>query len=670
VSEESPAAVAIVPFAVHGDAEFGFLREGMVDLLSTNLDGTAGLRTVDPRAVLAAAAALGAPVSTPTAARELAMRLGAATYVTGDIVEAGGRLRISAALYQVQRGLEPVSRAYAEGAVDSLFAVVDALTVALVADRVQRVGGRLARIAALTTSSIPALRAYLEGERHWRALRLVEAVDALRTATRHDTAFALAWYRLGMASSWDAKVDVAQEAMQRAVRHSAGLSERDRTLIAAYNDVVQRDPEAAERRYRAVVADYPTDVEAWAGLGEMWFHANPWRGRSFEESREAWEHVLRLEPHNVGATWHLAYVSARQGRQQELDTLLSRIRTTVDGGADLSVRAMRAVALGGMDEQNALIAELAGADDFTVILAVWRLAVSTENLDATTRFARLLVQPRRPPEVRALGHGLLAHLHLARGHLKTADAALDSLARLDPAQALEYRTLFAMFPLHPASREKLEAQRTRLRDWHATPAPRLTSVADLWVNAHAEIHPQLRTYLLGLLNARLGESEEADRSAALLERTTGDFDATSLALSQSRGIRAEQQRARGRGRAALALLESAQDRVDFGSARASPFFARSRQRFIRAELLNAAGRDAEALGWYRGLGEIYPHDVVYLAPAYLRRAEIHAERGDTAAAAEHFRRFLSLWKDSDPELRAWTDYARQQLALLTGTVVP
>ncbi|HEX2165691.1 MAG TPA: BTAD domain-containing putative transcriptional regulator [Longimicrobiales bacterium] len=653
----SPATVAIFPFTLHGSAEYGYLREGLVDLLSTNLDGAAGLRTVDPRAVLSAAA--GATDRSPGQRREVAAQLGAARYVMGDIAEAGGRLRITAAIYDVARGDAPARRAYAEGDADSLFAVVDRLTVALLEERVQRIGGRVARIAALTTSSIPALKAYLTGEQHWRAMRLGDAVDAFREATRHDSTFALAWYRLGMASSWDANVDVAVDAMERATRHSGMLSERDRMLIAAYP--AHRDPDRAERLYRAVVADYPADVEAWAGLAEMLFHANPWNGRSFRASRQAWEHVLRLEPHNVSATWHLAYVSAREGRHAELDSLTRRIQASVGGDADLSIRAIRAVTLGSDEDRTRVLADLALADDFSLILAVWRVAVSTEDLEAALRFADLLVGSLRPREVRALGHGLRAHLHFARGRLASADAELGELARIDPVQALEYRALFAAHPLHAAGRRETADLLAQLHAWQAAPAAAVPGPADLWVNVHADVHPDLRIYLIGLLSARLGDVGEAERSASLLAGGDGDSDAARLTRSLAVEIRAELMRASGRPGDALALLETSREMIDYGSARTSPFYARSRLRFLHAELLRETGRDADALGWYAGFAEIYPHDVVHLAPAYLRRAGIMEQRGDANSAAACYRRFLALLEGSDPALRPLTMQAENAL---------
>ena len=99
----SPSTIAVLPFSVRGDARLAYLREGMVDLLATKLDGAGDIRTVDPRALLQAAArdagtAAGRDL-TPDEAGMLARRFGAGRYLLGSVVEAGGRLQATAALY-------------------------------------------------------------------------------------------------------------------------------------------------------------------------------------------------------------------------------------------------------------------------------------------------------------------------------------------------------------------------------------------------------------------------------------------------------------------------------------------------------------------------------------------------------------------------------------------
>jgi DNA-binding SARP family transcriptional activator/TolB-like protein len=660
----APTMVAVLPFTVHGGPELEYLTSGMVSLLSTNLDGAAGFRTVDPRAVLAMAGADPDAAPVPTRQRAIAARLGAGSYVAGNVVQAGGRVRIDAALYDGGQGGRPVARASAEGSADDVFAMVDHLTAELLADRAPEAGGRLTKIAAMTTHSIPALKAYLEGENHWRAVRLPEAIESFERAVTLDSTFALAWYRLGVASSWEARVDLARDALERARRYSATLSEHDQRLVAAYHAVTQRKGEEVELRYRSIIADYPADLEAWAGLGEMWFHGNPIRGRSFTESRQAWEHILRLEPRNMGAAWHLSQVAARERRYAELDSLITRISATASGGAALSLQAIRATTLGTPAEQDALVPELREADDYTLIITLWRIALFSSDLDAVARYARLLTDGQRPSNVRAVGHVLLAHLELARGRWRGAQAQLQSLEALHPAWAIEYRALLATSPFLPVD----PAEAARLRDavarWDGKPMRAVTSGAALWVNAHHDVHPQLKTYLQGLLNARLGDAEAARRQAAWLGSRQAGSEPGDLARVHARGILAEVARQAGNPAGALQVLEASPFFVDFGSGRVSAFFALARERYLRAELLHELGRDEEALGWYGGLGEIFPYDVIYVAPSHLRQAEIHERAGLRSEAAEHYERFIAMWEEADPELQPMLEEARRRLAAL------
>ncbi|MGH7528325.1 MAG: BTAD domain-containing putative transcriptional regulator, partial [Gemmatimonadales bacterium] len=98
----TPAAVgtiAVLPFAVRGDARLGYLGEGMVDLLATKLDGAGEIRTVDPRALLRFVPRRdGTPdrVPDPVEGAALAAHFGADRFLLGSIVEGGGRLEASA----------------------------------------------------------------------------------------------------------------------------------------------------------------------------------------------------------------------------------------------------------------------------------------------------------------------------------------------------------------------------------------------------------------------------------------------------------------------------------------------------------------------------------------------------------------------------------------------
>src|SRR5918992_924503 len=95
----SPTTVAVFPFAVRGSPRLSYLGDGMVDLLSARLDGAGELRSADPRAVLAMVEQQNARALDPARSRRIAERLGAGQFVLGSLLEAGGRLQVTASLY-------------------------------------------------------------------------------------------------------------------------------------------------------------------------------------------------------------------------------------------------------------------------------------------------------------------------------------------------------------------------------------------------------------------------------------------------------------------------------------------------------------------------------------------------------------------------------------------
>ena len=98
-------SVVVAPFRVAGaSGSLAYLREGMVELLSTRLADDSDSRSVDAGAVLAAwrAANLGNPAEVPrSAVVRLAARLGAERVIIGNIVGTPSRVVISASVMDV-----------------------------------------------------------------------------------------------------------------------------------------------------------------------------------------------------------------------------------------------------------------------------------------------------------------------------------------------------------------------------------------------------------------------------------------------------------------------------------------------------------------------------------------------------------------------------------------
>ena len=99
-----------------------------------------------------------------------------------------------------------------------------------------------------------------------------------------------------------------------------------------------------------------------------------------------------------------------------------------------------------------------------------------------------------------------------------------------------------------------------------------------------------------------------------------------------------------------------------------PYFSEEHARFLRAWLLHRLGRGEDALRWLEFGFAGTPMEVQYRAPTYLLRADILHAAGRRAEAVDYYGRFVRLWSDCDPGLRPTVEQARHELARLTSEV--
>ena len=200
--------IAVLPFDARGD-ELAIYREGMVDLLSASFDGIGGYRTINSRTVFARWEEEVGQATAPDldAALRAAGRTGARYAILGSMVPAGTQVRINVDIYDLSDGSN-IGSARVDGSPDDIFALVDGLSVAIARELLGAAGEQAAterRLASITTSSVDALKDFLEGERLYRLGDFVGAAEALERAVTTDSTFALAWVRLGSTSGWASK---------------------------------------------------------------------------------------------------------------------------------------------------------------------------------------------------------------------------------------------------------------------------------------------------------------------------------------------------------------------------------------------------------------------------------------------------------------------------------
>jgi DNA-binding SARP family transcriptional activator/TolB-like protein len=651
--------VAVLPFEYRGTAEHAYLGEGLADLLAANLNGAGTLQAVDPRALLPGVHGLEQPI-VPAAGRRAAAAHGAGIFVLGSVTEAAGRLRITATMYGPDaRGAAGATDVVVEGLADDVLGLVDRVSLGLLQGRGQ---AGLVQSALRTTSSVAALKSFLHGEAAMRRGEIHEAIDHYRRATAVDSTFALAHYRLSSAAYRMGIARLPAPAAAAAVRHAGRLLREDSLLVAAWYNHVSGSVSDAHRLYQEALVLRPSHVEALLQHGELLFHWGSLIGYPAADAREPLSRVLSAEPGNVDAALHLARIAARDGDPSEVDALIAVMRRADPDGAWVpEMEALRAFLSRDSAWQDSAIARTRGVPGRprTVLES---MAAHTSNMAAVERLVRRRIGVETAPAEQARLQLFLAHVRLGRGHYREAARGMAAASALPAARRAEYQAMIATLPFLPYERDELAGLRTMIAEY-----PDMAPGDDAGPFAGSGVeHPHilwpgmfrpLRLYLLGALHVRLGDIAAAGAVADSLAR---EAPGQPWAFPYERLTRARAAAAAGQTAAALRALGPVQP-PPRGVFENFVEHGRPYERWLRAELLRASGLHAEALRWYATFPDPVARDLAFIAPAHLRRAEIHDAAGDLPQAAFHYGRFLELWADADAELKPMLDRARGRL---------
>jgi len=317
--------LAILPLTnATGSAELDWMREGLADMLVTDLSQSRYVRPVPGERVLSVLKDIGAADQTrfdASALEAVSKRAPAQTVLFGQFVQSGETVRLDLSLRQSGSGVaQPIK---AEGKAKDVLALVDQISSA-VKQRLdltpEQIRGDVARpFSEVATGSVDALRLFHEGAAALRAGSAQDAITKLRDATAKDAGFAMAWTRLAEAYADAGEQREAESAAQRAqaLAEKAPLPLAQRYQIHAALATVKEDLETAAKSYAELAALYPADPDVQYRLA-----ATLRRLGNQPEAIAAYQRVLQLSPGYGAAEIELAGVMWQAGRSEDAIRML------------------------------------------------------------------------------------------------------------------------------------------------------------------------------------------------------------------------------------------------------------------------------------------------------------------------------------------------------------
>jgi TolB-like protein len=631
--------IAVLPFQSSGSG-VELLGEGLVDLLSTNLDEVGPIRTVNPRTLLHhyRQHAQDGHIDLDGALR-VGRAVGAGSVVIGSVVSAGGGVRVSAALHAVDGG-RVLARAQKSGSAENVLGLVDELSIELMRDiwRSREPLPEL-RVSAITTPSIAAIRAYLRGEQYYRQVRWDSAAVAFEEAVAHDSTFALAHFRLGETYGWRESLGSQQARIHSdaAARFADRLPARERALVVAHR-LHEFGDVAAIDSFQAYTNRYPDDVAGWYMLADVKYHAAPILGLDLAQLVAGFSRAHDMDATYAQAYAHLFELSLMTGDSARYATLATNFARVSPEESSL----FELLSTVKWDERSAALAAIeravAGSGPRTMLnrvgaAATMRAFGPSPDPDFVIRAIELMADAMGPGAEQMVAQ-TKASILAATGRMREADRVLQSVRTTELALGIALPYIVSGPGVDYAFQEERERLRTAparrqasywraiqaLSAGDAAAATREIGAARRDTTARGqEIVPEMIDGLAGWLAIVRGDTIDGVRRL----RTAV------LAAGYSPGAAGMMQPLR----AQLAIVQASRPATRAEGIR-------------RLELMSV----------------MEPHTLPFFHRAL---ADALIADGRTADAAAVLARFADLWANADPELQPLVEAARAALMRLS-----
>ena len=292
--------------------------EMLTSLLITSLSQLNGLEVISRERLLDVQNDLGhgeGKALSPALAVQVARRAGVTTMLTGSILEQSPHLAVTANLVDVQTGRIISSHKARASGNDQIFNLVDSLSALLRNNLQGSVASQteVKSVVDVTTKSLEAYHAYVEGlELHDRYYRK-EACAAFERAIEIDRNFAMAYYYLAVDRRNLGQIDRCLESLRNAVALSQNVTDRERLQILATNYQMHSDMPKTIETLRQLIERFPHEILPHQQLGVIY----QLQLMKPEESVQVFRQGLQVES-TAKSLWNeLAYSYALLGKKAE-----------------------------------------------------------------------------------------------------------------------------------------------------------------------------------------------------------------------------------------------------------------------------------------------------------------------------------------------------------------
>jgi serine/threonine protein kinase/tetratricopeptide (TPR) repeat protein len=475
-------------------------------------------------------------------------------------------------------------------------------------------------VAEMTTPSMEAYQAYFRGEEMIQQLRFDDAANEFRRAIAIDSTFAVAHYRLAYALGWNGDPG-AEEAIAKAMRYIDGVPRRESYLIRGEDAILKHDAELGLSIYREFQSAYPEDKEANYLVGDYSFHQ-----LDYPAAEASLKKVLSLDPTFARAYQHLSWTYQFSKRFRDMRELSRRYIDNVPSPAAWSALTESYLEEGHFDSALQVIRD-APAD---IQASVWiRQKSGIIHLNAhqfemaRSVFSDVVADPELGPNGVRAGLEELVNTATWQGKHREALRLQDRLVeyeatRKDSGQLalrLAYRAYLTQFLVGDTGSARTFYNRAR----------------DLERYGDIDYHIALSSYFRAI-----GEFEKS-----------GEIARTELAVAFPLSITQNE---------ALREYHSG----NYGSAirlfREQPILFHQ-DLYAMAECLGATGKTdsaqvvLESLAGFHGGGFDFQRErAQYEAKGLLLSGKLHEKSGNREGAIDSYTKFITLWKNADPDI--------------------